>query len=72
MILTLVVKESLTEQQREDAFAGKDITITGSLECMFAHNDAITKMSEKVEMFENLIGMGLIDKESLEEIGYKS
>ena len=34
-------------------------------------SDALEEASEKVEMFEDLIGMGLIDKESLDEIGYK-
>ena len=70
MILSIIVNE-FTEEQKLDAFANREITVSGKVEGMFFQDGAIHKAFEKVEMFENLIAMGLIDQEALNEMGYK-
>ena len=46
------------------------VSVSGLLMSMHIFDGAIDKAFRAQEMFENLIGMGLIDEEALEGIGY--
>jgi hypothetical protein len=69
-----VSEEVLKHIDLESAIDKKPIEIKGKVDLMSMHvtDGAIDKAFAKEEMFDNLIGMGLIDEEALIEIGYYS
>ena len=70
MILTIQVKNEEVPNIMKDIMDENEITVTGVTTSMFIHNDAVDKAFEKLEQFENLISMGLIDKRALKQVGY--
>ena len=54
MVLSIVVKD-ITDEQRQAFVDGKETTVTGIVGMMGAHDDWIDKMSDKAELYDNLI-----------------
>jgi hypothetical protein len=71
MIVALIVDKPLTEEQMNDALEGKEITIIGKFDSIFSESNSLTKMYEKVKLFDHLIESGFIERELLDIIGYK-
>ena len=68
-IAMTVPQESL---DMTDLMENKEITVTGKLDMIFFKDDGLTSQLAKAEMLDNLVGMGLIDEEALEGVGYKA
>ena len=70
MVLSIVVNEEANNFVGS-MMSDELVTLTGRIVSVHRQDDAIDKAFEKVEQFENLIAMGLIDQDALDAIGYK-
>ena len=71
MVIGIIVDGEVDDDIIGSMVTDEVVTLTGRIVTVNSEDDALNKAYEKVEQFENLISMGLIDQDVLNEIGYK-